>query len=97
MGGGIGMGNTCKPMAVSFQCMTKSTTNKKKCLENVILWLKCYIMVKFLNFNFFSGIKSIRIFRGISFNLFIQLINLALKYKQQVIVPQDVQSPFPGY
>ena len=30
MGGGIGMGNTCKPMAVSFQCMTKSTTKKKK-------------------------------------------------------------------
>ena len=28
--GGIGMGNTCKPMAVSFQCMTKSTTKKKK-------------------------------------------------------------------
>ena len=31
--GGIGMGNTCKPMAVSFQCMTKSTTNKKKKLK----------------------------------------------------------------
>ena len=30
MGGGIGMGNTCKPMAVSFQCMTKFTTNLKK-------------------------------------------------------------------
>ena len=30
MGGGIGMRNTCKPMAVSFQCMTKFTTNKKK-------------------------------------------------------------------
>ena len=30
VGGGIGMGNTCKPMAVSFQSMTKSTTNKKK-------------------------------------------------------------------
>ena len=30
MGGGTGMGNTCKPLAVSFQCMTKSTTNKKK-------------------------------------------------------------------
>ena len=29
MGGGIGMGNTCKPMAVSFQCMTKFTTIKK--------------------------------------------------------------------
>ena len=24
------MGNTCKPMAVSFQCTTKSTTKKKK-------------------------------------------------------------------
>ena len=30
LGGGIGMGNTCKPIAVSFQCMTKFTTNKKK-------------------------------------------------------------------
>ena len=30
VGGGIGMGNTCKPMAVSFQCMTKVTTNKRK-------------------------------------------------------------------
>ena len=30
VGGGIGMGNTCKPMADSFQCMTKSTTTKKK-------------------------------------------------------------------
>ena len=28
MGGGIGMGNTCKPMADSFQCMTKSATIK---------------------------------------------------------------------
>ena len=30
VGGWIGMGNTRKPLAVSFQCMTKSTTNKKK-------------------------------------------------------------------
>ena len=30
VGGGIGMGNTCKSMADSFQCMTKSTTIKKK-------------------------------------------------------------------
>ena len=29
VGGGIGMGNTWKPMAVSFQCMTKFTTNEK--------------------------------------------------------------------
>ena len=30
MGVGIGMGNTCKSMANSFQCMTEFTTNKKK-------------------------------------------------------------------
>ena len=30
VGVGLGMGNTCKPMAVSFQCMKKFTTNKKK-------------------------------------------------------------------
>ena len=35
VGGGIGMGNTCKPMAVSFQCMTKSTANKKEKKKNV--------------------------------------------------------------
>ena len=29
VGGGIGMGKTCKPKAISFQCMTKFTTNKK--------------------------------------------------------------------
>ena len=26
VGGGLGMGNTCKSMANSFQCMTKTTT-----------------------------------------------------------------------
>ena len=30
VGGGIGMGNTCKPMALSFQCMAKFTRNLKK-------------------------------------------------------------------
>ena len=30
VGGGIGLEYTCEPMAVSFQCMTKFTTNKKK-------------------------------------------------------------------
>ena len=30
VGGGIGLGNTCKSMADSFQCMTKPTTIKKK-------------------------------------------------------------------
>ena len=30
VGGAIGMGNTCKSMASSLQCMTKPTTIKKK-------------------------------------------------------------------
>ena len=30
VGGGTGMGNTCKAMADSCQCMTKNTTIKKK-------------------------------------------------------------------
>ena len=29
----IRMGNICKPMAVSFQCMTKSTTIKQKIIK----------------------------------------------------------------
>ena len=47
MGGGIGMGNTCKSMADSFQCMTKPTTikkiNKKKinCNRRVISFAFC--------------------------------------------------------
>ena len=44
VGGGIGMGNTCKPMAVSFQCMKlehflvsleKTNTTKKKIKKNL--------------------------------------------------------------
>ena len=30
VGGGIGMGKTCKPKAVSFKCMKKFTKKKKK-------------------------------------------------------------------
>ena len=30
VGGGIGMGNTCKPMADAFQCMTNPLQLKKK-------------------------------------------------------------------
>ena len=41
VGGGIRMGNTCKPMAVSFQWMTKSTTNK------IIIIIIIIIMKKF--------------------------------------------------
>ena len=38
VGGGIGMGNTCKPMAVSFQCMTKFTKKKKKKEDEMVGW-----------------------------------------------------------
>ena len=48
MGAGIGMGNTCKPMAVSFQCMTKSTTIKK--IKKI---KKKYIRVKKKRINVF--------------------------------------------
>ena len=34
VGGGIGIWNTCKPVAVSFQYMTKSTTKRKKEKKN---------------------------------------------------------------
>ena len=34
VGGGIGMGNTRKSMADSFQCMTKPTTIKKIFLKS---------------------------------------------------------------
>ena len=42
VGEGIGMGNTCKPMAVSFQCMTKFTTNKKKEWEKKIVQVNLF-------------------------------------------------------
>ena len=43
VGGGIGMGNTCKPMAISFQCMTKFTTKKKKRAH------RCYFFIPIKN------------------------------------------------
>ena len=43
VGGVIGIGNTCKPMAVSFKCKTKSTTNLKKNEVKKIKIKKIYI------------------------------------------------------
>ena len=45
------MGNTCKPMAVSFQCMTKFTTNKKKKKKALIIitnYLVCLFTIPLL-------------------------------------------------
>ena len=49
VGGGIRMGNTCKPMAVSFQCMTKFTTNKKKKESNFLNLIKNIFIKTTLN------------------------------------------------
>ena len=49
------MGNTCKPMADSFQCMTKPTTIKKKKKENEALLLLLKILQKTKEKNEESG------------------------------------------
>ena len=49
---GIGMGNTCKPMAVSFQCMTKSTTIK------IIIIIKNKLHIQKMNIMSFGPIIS---------------------------------------
>ena len=61
VGGGIGMGKTCKLKAVSFQCMTKFTTNKKKRLmdkEDVSGVCVCeHVCVHiYINTHIYSGI-----------------------------------------
>ena len=45
---GIGMGNTCKPMAVSFQCMTKYTVF---CVSRYVILIKKH---KHITQQFFS-------------------------------------------
>ena len=52
--GGIRMGNTCKSMADSLQCMTKLTTKKKK---NPETGGECYMVCKCLLENSRSQIK----------------------------------------
>ena len=90
VGGGIGMGNTCKPMAVSFQCMTKSTTNKKKKKKKVvciIYWDYCIMdstsfFSSIILFNSHDLIEYIVLFLSIlssSYSLIFQLQKLIIK------------------
>ena len=53
VGEGIGMGNTGNPMAVSFQCMTKSTTKKKSSHRQYMnKWrYPCYSKILFIKTN----------------------------------------------
>ena len=79
MGGGIGMGNTCKPMAVSFQCMTKSTTNKKK---------KCYVKKK-------KGIAINETKNTLNLDrIFYSLISLSYFGRQRKLIVWSVSEPF---
>ena len=55
VGGGIEMGNTCKPMADSFQCMTKPTTikkKKKKHKKNHVFAISLFPRTNVLKFSF---------------------------------------------
>ena len=63
VGGGIGMGNTCKSVADSFQCMTKPTTIKTNKQTNKIFQLSgqnsFYCAMRLiLNFKFLWPFKS---------------------------------------
>ena len=58
--GGSGLGSTCKPMAVSFQCMTKSTTKKKKTAS--LLWHSAFFIVQ-LSYPYMTIGKTIALTR----------------------------------
>ena len=70
VGGGIGMGNTCKPMAVSFQCTTKSTTKKKKSRQSYVFNVKvaqsCPTLCDPMNYPV-HGILQARILEWVAF------------------------------
>ena len=59
VGGVIGMGNTCKPMAVSFQCMTKFTRNKKKIKKKMKKTLFSNFKTDFILTSFLWSLKNI--------------------------------------
>ena len=79
LGGGIRLGNTCKSMADSCQCMAKATTVKKKKKKNeIILKLKkkfilhlleckhCESRKCFYNFSTLSSVSKMRPFQNYS-------------------------------
>ena len=43
VGGGIGLGNTCKLMAVSFQCMTKKKKKQRHYFANKVCLVKAMV------------------------------------------------------
>ena len=86
MGGGIGMGNTCKPMAVSFQCMTKFTTNKKKKIMVFPLFaLELYYSLSVLvDCDFFSLSTNNFILLSNKFSLLL-FFNILIRYFKDIL------------
>ena len=76
VGGGIGMGNTCKPMAVSFQCMIKSTTNKKK-KERKWSWFP-FLFILPIPDNFYSILPNLCYFFLILMLIFTVISSISL-------------------
>ena len=69
VGGGIGMGNTCRPMAVSFQCMTKFTTKKKKTTKHSIKFHRAKLQIAHTS-NYLHSLYMIFITVYITFMLY---------------------------
>ena len=78
-GSGFGMGNTCKPMAVSFQCMTKSTTNKKK-KERKWSWFP-FLFILPIPDNFYSILPNLcYFFFDTHANIYCHLFNFSVNF-----------------
>ena len=76
VGRGIRMGNTCKPMAVSFQCMTKSTTIKKiiiiKKEAGQVIWYS-HVFQHFPQFIVIHRVKGFGVVNKAEIDVFLEL------------------------
>ena len=57
VGGGIRMGNTCKSMADSCQCMAKTTTKKKKIKKKEVLTILLQVYQLYPSITFITLVK----------------------------------------
>ena len=102
VGGGIGMGNTCKPMADSFQCMTKPTTIKKKKKKSplqhhsskaLILWGSACFMVQ-LSHPYMTTGKTIALNRWTFFSKVMSLLFSMLSRLVIALLPRSKRLNF---
>ena len=85
------MGNTCKPLAVSFQCMTKSTTNKKikKIKKKRIDAFELWCWRRLLRVPWTAGRSSQSILKIISPEYSLERLMLKLRYFGHLIRRTD--------